>query len=472
MKRQENNSKIDILRVIMYPLGSASSNVYNFLFMSFFMVFCTEALGLNPVIIGFLMTAMRGFDGITDPIIGGIIDRTETRFGKFRPFLLLGSAIMLVSSTGIYIGSFSIPQQYRLIWILVCYSIWVIGYTCMTTVNKCALSIVTRNPKYRPISGIAGGCYSTMLQFIMLSGVVPLLSKFGGVKSKEGWFAIIIGAVALHLFLLIGGMISISNADKPENYKNMGVKKKQKVSFKEYKEVLTLNKPLRMLIVAASTDKIAMTISSASMMYFYMYAVKNLSLQPIVSGYSTPISLVGAFVAGSIAVRFGCKNAFLTGSIANFTIALILIIVRPFDDNLKVVFIALMALNLLFRRFSSQNTDPMIAEIIDYHKYKTGKFVPGLIGATFSFVDKIISAFGASIVGVLMGLAGYTSGAEPTTALYWVTIATYLGTPLLGDLASIIALKNYKITKDDFEGMYDNQEIHSENGQELTLENA
>lgn len=463
MQQEKQNSKKDILRVVMFPLGSASSNVYNFLFMSFFMVFCTEALNLSPMIVGFMMTAMRAFDGITDPIIGSIIDRTETRFGKFRPFLLLGSAIMLVSSMGIYIGSFSIPQKFRLIWILVCYSIWVIGYTCMTTVNKSALSIVTKNPKFRPISGIAGGCYTTMLQFIMLSAVVPLLDKFGGIQSRQGWLAIIIGAASLHLFLLIGGLIAISKTDKPEFYKNLGIKKKEKPSLKEYKEILTVNKPLRMLILAASTDKIAMTISSGSMMYFYMYAVQNLELQPIVSSFSTPISLVGAFVAGSIAVRFGCKNAFLMGSIANFTIALVVIILRPFDSNMTAIFIVLMALNLLFRRFSSQNTDPMIAEIIDYHKYKTGKFVPGLIGATFSFVDKLISAFGSTIVGVLMGLAGYTSGAEPTTTLYWVTIGLYLGAPLLGDLVSIFALKNYNITKDEFDGMYDKGKLNTDN---------
>ena len=467
MKGKKSSSNEGLLRVIMFPLGSASSNVYNFLFMSFFMVFCTEALSLNPIIIGFMMTAMRVFDGITDPIVGSIIDRTETKFGKFRPFLLLGSVIMIISSIAIYAFSFNIPQQFRLVWILVCYSIWVIGYTCMTTVNKCALSIVTRNPAHRPISGIAGGCYSTMLQFIMLSGVVPLLGKYGGMGSRQGWYAIIIASAVLHIILLIGGLIAISKTDKPEYYRTISASKKEKAGLKDYKEILTLNKPLRMLVVAASTDKIAMTISSGSMMYFYMYAVKNIDLQPIVSGFSTPISLVGAFVAGSIAVRFGCKKAFLTGSIANFLIALVLIVLRPFDASLTVVFVILMALNLLFRRFSSQNTDPMIAEIIDYHKYKTGKFVPGLIGATFSFIDKLISAFGSSIVGVLMGLAGYTSGAAPTTTLYWVTIGMYLGAPLLGDLASIIALRHYNISKDEFDGMYNTENV--EDGQTVNV---
>lgn len=214
-----------------------------------------------------------------------------------------------------------------------------------------------------------------------------------------------------------------------------------------------------MLILAASTDKIAATIQSAVMTYFYVYAVQNLDLQPIVGGISTPMSLVGAFVAGSVAVKFGCKKASLIGAIANLILEGILIIFRPFGESTLVVFVVLMAANMLFRRFSAQNVDPMIAEIIDYHKMKTGKFMPGFIGATFSFVDKVISAFGSSIVGIVMGLAGYSSGAEPTTALYIATIAMYLGAPFLGDLASIIALKRYHITNEEYKKMYGEKAI-------------
>ena len=165
MSTKVKNSKMEATRVIMTPLGSAASNVFNMLNMSFFLVFSTEALGLNIMIMGLVMTAMRIFDGITDPVIGSIIDRTETRFGKFRPFLVIGSLIMLLASFMIYLFSFDIPQSYRMVWVILWYAVWVVGYTFMTTVNKCVLSIVTKNPKYRPLSGVAGGCYSTLLSF-------------------------------------------------------------------------------------------------------------------------------------------------------------------------------------------------------------------------------------------------------------------------------------------------------------------
>lgn len=463
MGKEEKGSKNELVRVAMTPLGSAASNVFNMLNMSFFLVYCTEALGLNIMVVGVVMTAMRLFDGITDPIVGNLIDRTETRFGKFRPFLVLGSCILLIGSFAIYVGSFHIPESFRMIWVIVWYAVWVIGYTCMTTVNKCVLTVVTKNPKYRPVSGIAGGCYSTLIGFAVMSGIIPLLSKYGGLSSQKGWTVTIIVAFALHVVLLLLNLWAISKADRPENYKMAGVQAVN-VKIKDCVEILKVNQPLRCLVVAASTDKIAATIQSACMTYFYIYAVQNLDLQPIVSGISTPMSLIGAFIAGGVAIRAGCKQAYLIGAVANFIFEAILIIFRPFGGNAVIVFIVLMAANQLFRRFSAQNVDPMIADIIDYHKLKTGKFLPGFMGAIFSFLDKVISSFGSSIVGIIMGLAGYATGAEPTPALYVTTLCLYLGAPLLGDLASILALKRYRITDEEYAQMFSKNAAVAEEG--------
>lgn len=452
MSNQKATPRMELVRVVMPPLGSAASNVFNMLNMMFFLTFCTEALNLNVVVVGVVMTAMRLFDGITDPIVGNIIDRTETRFGKFRPFLVIGSAILLGASFAIYVGSFAIPQSFRMVWVVLWYAVWVIGYTCMTTVNKCVLSVVTKNPKIRPVSGIAGGVYSTLIGAAVTVGIVPLLQKYGGLGSQQGWTAIIIAAFVLHLVCLLANLWAISAADKPENFQQG--EKAESASLKDMVELVRINQPLRMLVLAASTDKIAATIQSACTVYFYVYGVQNLDMQPIVSAFSTPMSLIGAFVAGAVAVRYTCKRAYLMGAIANFVCETILLVFRPFGEGTVVLFVALMASNMLFRRFSAQNTDPMIAEIIDYHKLKTGKFMPGKIGATFSLLDKVISAFGTSIVGIVMGACGYVAGAAPTTTLYVAVLLMYLGAPLLGDLCSIIGLKRYHITPEEYAAMY------------------
>ena len=112
------NSGEKLWRIIMTPLGSASSNVHFFLFMSFFMVFATEALKMNPVITGIILTVSRLFNAFMDPIVGTFIDKTETKFGKFRPFLVSGSIIMNISLIMLFQMSFNIPDNFQIFWII------------------------------------------------------------------------------------------------------------------------------------------------------------------------------------------------------------------------------------------------------------------------------------------------------------------------------------------------------------------
>ncbi len=193
-------------------------------------------------------------------------------------------------------------------------------------------------------------------------------------------------------------------------------------------------------------------------MYFYMYAVKNVSLQPVVGGFSLPMGIVGAFVAGGVAVRFGTKKAYVFGAWTNVLIMAVLLIVRPFSGSVVPMFVFLMATNILFRRMTAQNINPMIADIIDYHNYTTGKFLPGVIGSLFSFIEKLVSSFGSTIVGVVMGYAGYKAGVEPTSTLYWATLLLYLGAPMLGDLTSALVMKNYAIDNKMYKEMYEQKQ--------------
>ncbi len=92
----------------------------------------------------------------------------------------------------------------------------------------------------------------------------------------------------------------------------------------------------------------------------------------------------------------------------------------------------------------------MIADCADYETYLSGKFVPGMMGTLFSFVDKIISSFGTTIVGFGVAYLGYTAsmpqvGDAYTPALFWVTMGLFIGMPMLGWIASLIAMKFYPL---------------------------
>lgn len=461
MSKEKVRGTDKLWRVIMFPLTSASSNVHNMIYLMFFMVFATEALKLNPVTTGLVLTVSRLVDGFVDPFLGALLDKTETRFGKFRPFLIIGSIIANVSIVMVFQVSFTISEGSKLIWLITWYLIWVVGYSCMQVANSSALSIVTKNPKHRPVSGIAGVIYTTLLGILGQVAAVPIIKHNGGFSDPRGWAIITTLAVILNIILLLLGLTAIAARDKKEFFKSPNQKvdkEKNKAQFKDYIEVMKINKPLQRLIGSVTANKTAEAISSGAMMYFYMYAVKNVSLQPVVGGFSLPMGIVGAFVAGGVAVRFGTKKAYVFGAWTNVLIMAVLLIVRPFSGSVVPMFVFLMATNILFRRMTAQNINPMIADIIDYHNYTTGKFLPGVIGSLFSFIEKLVSSFGSTIVGVVMGYAGYKSGVEPTSALYWATLLLYLGAPMLGDLTSALVMRNYAIDNKMYKEMYEQKQ--------------
>jgi Na+/melibiose symporter-like transporter len=454
----EKNTKDKLWRALMAPLSPASSNVHFFLYSTFFMVFCTEALKMNPAVTGAIMMASRIFNACTDPLVGALLDRTETKFGKFRPFLVVGSVLMNIGLIFVFQVSFFIPEHARVAWIIFAYIFWDFGFSTVCAVNKSALSVMTRNPQHRAASGIAGGINSTVLNALILVGVTPFLKQHGGFSSQAGWSTITILAVILNILLVSLFVFAVSAKDKSEFFSS-GKTSKEKIKFKDYLEVIKLNRPLQMLMISSGSNKLADVIDSACLIYFYIYAVQNISLQPIVSGFSMGVALVGAFVAGGIAIHYGLRNTFVLGAWINMAINGLILIIRPFSESSIPFFIFLMSFNMLCRRMTSQTVDPMIAEIIDYHRFKTGKYMPGIIGSLFSFVDKFISSFAGTIVGSVLAYAGYSAGVKPTETLFVTTLLLYLGAPMIGDLISVFAMRFYNIDKSLYKEMYAKEQV-------------
>ena len=115
-----------------------------------------------------------------------------------------------------------------------------------------------------------------------------------------------------------------------------------------------------------------------------------------------------------------------------------------------VVFIICYILGYATMQVTNSTIIPMIADCADYETYRTGRFVPGMMGTVFSFVDKLISSFATSIVGLCVALVGFkdtlpTVTDSLSTGLFWVGILLYFGIPMLGWIATLISMKFYPL---------------------------
>lgn len=445
-------------QIAMFVLNNTATNLYMF-FMMFISYYATGVAGLMVVAVTTIMTAMRIFDGITDPIIGFIIDKTESRIGKFRPYMVLGNVILAASVFLLHRTTHLVPESFRLLYFILVYSVYIIGYTFQTACTKAAQTVLTNDPKQRPLFTLFDGIFNTILftggQFVISNVLVP----------KHGGFTMGFFNEMMTMVIVTAGIftaLSVISLWKKDVKANWGVPSDVQIRFRDYWPIIKGNRPLQMLIISASADKLATTVKQSSTTVIMLYGILlgNYALSGTMGLIMTPLSIVLTFVGISYARKLGQKKAYITATSICILLGVLLLLFFVSADlksislsglNLTtLVFIVLMVLQTGAISIGSNIVIPMIADCSDYQTYKTGQFIPGMMGTIFSFVDKLISSFSASIVGVMVAMIGFrqqlpTADTPPSTPLFWMTMFFFIGMPILGWITALIAMRFYEL---------------------------
>lgn len=455
-----NNAKL--WQIGFFSLNNCATNIAMFLMMQY-SYYTQNVLGLAAAIVGLIATGTRIFDAITDPLVGFLVDRTNGRFGKFRPYMLIGNVIIWISLAVIFNTpvNWSISQKY--LFTTLFYVIYIIGYTCQTVVTKAGQAVLTNNPKQRPIFS---GFDSVFTQ--MASALVPVLittilaNKYSvgeflgengqklGMINPDMWKEAVLILAAISFTFTILAIIGISQKDRPEFYGAAG--SQPRVKFSDYKDIVMHNRPIQMLIISAATDKLGQLLMSGTMTYLFANILLNSSLQGVFSSLLIvpliAISIGGVFVSG----KFGLKRTFLLGTWGSMIMLAIMFVIRP-DPEMPAVFLGLFLVQKCLASMGNAGVIPMIADCTDYESYRSGRFVPGMMGTMFSFIDKIISSFSAMIQGFALTLAGVGNVIirpnEPVNDTFNLAIMIcFCIIPILGHVATIIAMKWYNLDRE------------------------
>ncbi|MGL5122783.1 MAG: MFS transporter [Fusobacteriaceae bacterium] len=450
---QYNSSKV--YKIGMFVLNNSATNLPLLLLM-YYMFYTQNILGLSGVVVGIIGTSIRLFDGITDPIIGFFIDRTESKFGKFRPFMIAGNLIIVVCMIAIFNTPIQFSEIMKYVWTTGFYIIYIIGYTFQTACTKGGQVILTNNPKQRPLFSVFDSVYNT----IIFTGGIYYLMSIVSIKYEKGllnpelwkWMAFKIAILSMICTAL--AVCGIWEKDKKEFF---GLAtQKTKVKFKDYVEVIKNNKAIRMLTIAASTDKLGVSTMNGVAIYLFANLLLNQKLQGDFSGITgIPVIIVG--IIGLLWSRkVGLKKAFVLTTWIGLGISLALYLVGIQDTFSTTLFIVLMFFQRAFQAVSGSIVIPMIADVADYELYRTGRFIPGMMGTLFSFIDKLVSSLGTTVIGFCLAYAGVSKGIiVPNTFINLkfnsAILFAYCIIPILGYIASIIAMKYYVLDKEKME---------------------
>lgn len=461
MEQQYNRAKT--WQLLFFVFNNTASNIYLSL-MGFVNLYAGNVAGLVVMLVSNIMMAARFWDGVTDPIVGFLVDKTNGKFGKFRPFMLLGNLIMFGTVVLMFTTTHLMPDGIlKVVYWTAIYLVYIIGYTFQNAATRGGQSVLTNDPKQRPMFARIDSIINALLFTGMTLYITNiLLGKHGGWTAglfKEVIFTF--GPISVVLTIL--AMIGIWEKDQPETYAKLG--DQASYGFKDIFRIIKSNRAIQMLVVAASTDKLATQVRQNSVVGIMMYGIimGNYALLSRMSMITLIPGMILIVLGTSVAARFSSKQATIIFTWGSIITTVLLGAVMIFGDPTQIslehigfMTIAYVGLYILMYGFSSINVGlatPMIADCADYEMYQSGNYAPALMGTVFGFFDKIVSSFASTIVGWCCVLIGYadrfpTQEDPLTSGIFWAAMFLFIGMPIIGWIFSLIAMKFYPLDKE------------------------
>lgn len=459
MKSGHEYNSAKLWQIGFFALNNTATNLYLFI-IGFVSYYATGIAGLTVVVVSAVIGFSRFFDAITDPIIGFIIDKTESKFGKFRPMMIIGNVILAGSVLIMYNVTHLLPEALQLPFFILIYAVYIIGYTLQTACTKAAQTILTNNPKQRPLFSVFDATYNIG---VFTGGQIFVASYL---VDKHGDFTMPLFTELNTYALIFSGMFTILavvalwEKDRKEYF---GLAEATVATrFRDYWPILKGNRPLQMLVLAASTDKMANMVLRQPAVYIMFFGIMmgDYALSGTISAITIVPSLLITFYGVRIASKKGLRNALVKSTWVGLITASILIIfflfIKPETISLSGIGLTTALFLVLYSALKGIDSltgaivIPMIADVSDYETYKTGRYVPGMIGTIFSFIDKVMSSLAPALVGIVVAFIGYKNefpqlGETLTTPLMIATLILIFGIPMLGWTISLIAMKFYNL---------------------------
>ena len=472
MNENSGLNRAKLYQLALFPMNNGATNVYFVLILSYVATFGENILGL----IGFasiMVTAMRLFDAVTDPIIGALMDKTSTKFGKFRPFMVIVNVIMALSVIVLYVMTPMIPST--MMWarytaFTVLYAIWVVGYTFQTSVTRAAQAVLTNDPNQRPLFTIFNTVGSLAGMGVM-QFIGPILAGDGFFGDYNAtWFAVMtpIGIV-MSVLLTVLAIIGIWEKDN-EKFFGLGGKQ-EKVKLSEYIQIIKNNKPLQRLMIAGGGCKLALAIATNVTVLCMLYGCMmgnydGLYLPMMVLGYvfSAPFFVLTVRTSQ----KYGQKRSLMTyvtvALVCYIGVLALLLMWQPGNPALNLQFMTngRLTINLYTIAFllffgigygayysTADMPIPMVADCADFETYRSGKFIPGIMGTLFSLVDKLVSSLSSTVVFLAVSFIGYqglpTKATPYMDGMNWVVIALFCIVPMVAWAATLLAMHGYEL---------------------------
>lgn len=436
-----DSEKLSVREKLAYGLGDSAANLVGAIQGTFLLFFYTDVLGISAKAAGAILLWSRVFDAFNDPIVGALSDRTETRWGKYRPWILVTSVPLALALILCY-SSPPLGPTGKLVWAVLTYNFLMTMYAA-SNIPYCALSgVMTSDTNER--TNLASWRFMCAMGATLLVTMftVDLVAWFGGDDRAAGyqWTMVAWGTVAV--LCLVATFAFTQERVRPSA--------RQKTSVRQDMADLLQNGPWIALFILAALICIQHAFRGGTMLYYF----KHFQLAPqivnwvnnfgLFNGVGLAVVMVGVFLSNPLSKRFGKRNTFQACLLLSAA-AMAVFALLPRDATWS-----LFGLHILLQ-LAFGPTIPllwaMMADVADYAEWKTGRRSTALAFASIVFGLKLGFGVGGWLNGEVLSRANYdSSGQMPESALDAISrlVSIY---PAIALLTGFVVLFFYRIDR-------------------------
>ena len=419
-----------------YGIGAYGKDLACGIVYTFLMIYFTDVVGINPAFVGTLFLMARLWDAINDPIMGMIVDNTRSRFGKFRPWIFIGTILNSVVLFLLFrkpdLEGTSLYLYYSVMYIL-----WGMTYTIMDIPYWSMIPTLATTKEDREKISVVPRIFASLGGLTVTTFGIALINKLGNGNQIKGFEYFALGIVIIFIISTIVTCINVK--EKTQVQVN-----NEKVNIKQAFNILKQNDQLLVFIGIVLAYNLAMQLAGGAAIYYFKYVAGKESLFSLYSFFK--VAEIGGLMLFPVVTRkIGRQQVFRMATILPM-FGLITLFISGLIAPQSILFISVSAVLLnLGSGFLLGSTTVMLADIVDYGEYKLGSRNESIIFSAQTLLVKLASALSGWLIGVGLSLIGYVAGAAVQSNITIIGIRV-----IMTIIPSIVALVMYVIYKSKY----------------------
>lgn len=439
--REKN--EVGAVQIGMYGIGNFAAQLSWTMVSTYLVIFYTDVFGLATSAVAMLMLVAKVWDGINDPIMGMIMDKNHSKWGKYRP-LIIGGSVVLVIFTILTFSTPNLGSTGKLIWAYVTYIGLGMAYTVSNVPFNALPSRMTKKPdKVNKLftASMMGGAIGGIL---LMSCTLPIVNALGGGSAKAGYqrTAAVFAVMAVLLNVMVVHFCK-ENVTEAEDVK------KKTVSTKETIKAILKNKNLMMLFIYTLLLMTGQMGRVGVMVYFYMYCVKSMAMMGILMIIPNIVGMVSMAFAPILMNKFGRKKVAIAGALLGIA-GLLMMFFGPYT-NIPYMILCSVIYGLAI--IGAPCGGGLLIDAVDEYEAAHGVRSEGMAFSCSGLMNKIGGGIGSALGVALIGVFGYVAGADITPAVErGINIGANL-MPVICLVLAIVPILFYNLTDEKMVGI-------------------